>query len=157
MSLTAKITLSKQHLSESYDQFVRFGSKRLLIERIIGSTALVAAVVLYFLDFSFDVLIYVLLAVAVVDLLGNSVRKFFWLKKFTTAKELNSDVEFTFSEQGISSKSRFSSGELSWEGVDRVKKTPLGLLVWPTKGMYMYFPEKAVGKEVVDFIQRMAT
>ena len=136
---------------------MRYGSKRLLIERIVGSTALGAAIVLYLLDFSFDLPIYVLLAIAVVDLLGNSIRKFFWLRRFATAKELDSEVQFTFSERGISSESKCSKGELSWEGVDRVKKTPLGVLVWPNKGIYMYFPESVVGKDVLDFIQQMAT
>ena len=118
--------------------------------------ALVAAVILLVIGFQPDLLTIVLFLVAAVDLLGNSIRKALWLRKYSKAKELGSSVEFEFSERGISSTSKYTSGELSWEGVDRVQRTPNGILVWPTKGIYMYFPEDEVGADVIEYVQQMA-
>ena len=128
-----------------------------MIERIIGIAALFGGIYLWVTDFYFDLLVWILFAIALVDLLGYWVRKFFWMRKCADGRSLNSTVEFELSESGISSTSKFSTGHLSWDGVEKVRRTDKGLIVWPQKGVYMYFPEAMVGSEPIDFICDMVT
>lgn len=69
------------------------------------------------------------------------------------SKILNLEVEVRVDDEGLESKSSFSTSRMAWAGIEKVVRTPKGILVWPQKGMFIYFSEHLVGKQTVDFIR----
>jgi hypothetical protein len=65
---------------------------------------------------------------------------------------MNAEVELKISETGIESIGPYSSGHFEWNGVEKVVRTPKGILLWPQKGMYWYLPESIVGKDAIELI-----
>jgi hypothetical protein len=41
---------------------------------------------------------------------------------------------------------------MRWNGIERIQRTPKGLLIWPQKGMYIYLPKSAAEENVIDFV-----
>ena len=147
-----KLTLDNAYMSDSYDQFRKYGSKRLLIERLIGTAFILAGIgfLTYMPGKTF--LSSMLIIFGIFELCSNAITKYFWLRRHTKSKLSNAEVQINISESGIESISPFSNGSFNWSGIEKIIRTPQGILVWPQKGMYWYFPEKIFGKETIDLI-----
>lgn len=140
-------------MSESYDQARRFGSKWLLIERVIGACFVFLGIGLYIYANGKTATPIALVAIGVFELLSNRIKKHFWLRRHSKSKLMNAEVELKVTEAGIDSSGPFSNGHFEWAGIEKAIRTPKGILVWPQKGMYWYLPESIAGKETIDFIQ----
>ncbi len=153
MKRQSTFVLSQDYLSESYDQARRYGSKWLLVEAIVGTLLLLLGLVAFVFLPDEMVLPLVLTSIGVVELLSNQIKKFFWLRRHRKSKLSNVEVEVIVDDDGLESKSPYSTSRMTWAGIEKAVRTPKGILVWPQKGMYIYFSEHLVGKETVDFIQ----
>jgi hypothetical protein len=148
-----KLTLDNVYMSESYDQFRNYGSKRLLIERLIGILFIMAGIGFLTYTTGKTFLPALLILFGIFELCSNAITKYFWLRRHKKSKLFNAEVEINISESGIESISPFSNGSFSWSGIEKIVRTPEGILVWPQKGMYWYFPEKIFGKETIHLIE----
>ena len=135
-----KFNLNHEYMSESYDQVRKYGSKWLLVERIAGIVFIVIGIGFYNYDNGLLDTPVVLIIVGIFELLGNNIRKYFWLRRHAKSKLMNAEVELKISETGIESIGPYSSGHFEWNGIEKVVRTPKGILLWPQKGMYWYFP-----------------
>jgi hypothetical protein len=145
--------LSREYMSESYDQARRYGSKWLIVERLVGFCFILLGVGLYIYANGKTVLPVALVAIGVFELFSNQIRKYLWLRRHSKSKLMNAEVELVVTEAGIDSKGPFSNGHFEWSGIEKAIRTPNGILVWPQKGMYWYLPERKAGRETIDFIQ----
>ncbi|HEX9626151.1 MAG TPA: YcxB family protein [Acidiferrobacterales bacterium] len=153
MKFDVKFRLDRAYMGESYDQARRHGSKWLLGERIVGSALVVLGVVLLVYARGETVLPVVLVAVGVFELLSNRVKKHFWLRRHLKSKLYDVEIKITVSDSGIESRSPYSNNEMNWNGVEKVLRTPKGILIWPQKGMYWYSPESVAGADAIEFIE----
>jgi len=151
--IVVNFSLSREYMSESYDQARRYGSKWLIAERIVGFTFILLGVGLFIYTNGKTVSPIVLITIGVFELFSNQIKKYFWLRRHTQSKLMNAEVELEITETGIDSKGPFSNGHFEWNGIEKSVRTPKGILVWPQKGMYWYLPESVAGKETIDFIQ----
>ena len=152
-----KFRLSHDYMSESYDQARLYGSKWLLIERVIGVSFIFLGMGLYIYANGKTATPIALIAIGVFELLSNRIKKYFWLRRHSKSKLMNAEIELEVTEAGIDSSGPFSSGHFEWEGLEKAIRTPKGILVWPQKGTYWYLPESIAGKQTIDFIQAKAT
>lgn len=153
MEHTTKFSLSREYMSESYDQARRYGTKWLLVERIIGTGFILVGLALYIYVNGEMVLPLALVAVGVIELMSNNIKKYFWLRRHSKSKLMGAEVEIKVTDAGIDSRGPFSAGQFNWEGMEKAVRTPKGILLWPQKGMYWYLPENIAGREIVEFIQ----
>ena len=140
-------------MSESYDQSRRYGSKWLLVERIIGVGFILLGTGLYIYVNGKTATPIALIAIGMFELFSNRIKKYFWLRRHTKSKLMNAEIELEVTDAGIDSAGPFSNGHFNWNGIEKAIRTPKGILVWPQKGMYWYLPESIAGKQVIDFIQ----
>jgi hypothetical protein len=147
-----KLSLNYEYMSESYDQARRYGSKWLLIELFIGVGFIVLGAALYIYANGETVLPIAFVVIGVFELLSNRIKKYFWLRRHSKSKLMNTEVEMEITEAGIDSTGPFSSGHFEWGGIEKAIRTPKGILLWPQKGMYWYLPESIAGEQTIDFI-----
>lgn len=148
-----KLKLTREYMSESYDQARRYGSKWFLVERIVGLGFILLGLALYLYANGETVLPVALIAIGVIEIFSNQIKKFFWLRRHSKSKLMNAEVELDVTDAGIDSKGPFSKGHLEWSGIEKVVRTPKGILVWPQKGLYWYLPESVAGEKIIGFIQ----
>ena len=153
MEHAMKFNLSRDYMSEGYDQYRRFGTKWLVLERIIGLSFIILGISFYYYLNGTKVFPLVLVVIGIFELLSNYIKKYFWLRRHCKSKLMNADVELKITDTGIESRGPYSEGHFKWEGIEKVKLTNKGILVWPQKGMYWYLPENIAGKETIEFIQ----
>ena len=144
-----KLTLSYEYMSESYDQVRRYGSKWLLMERVVGAALVVLGAGLYMLVEDRTATSMALIAIGIFELLSNRIKKHFWLLRHSKSKLMNAEVELRITETGIESIGPYSSGQFAWSGMERVVRTPKGVLLWPQKGVYWYVPESIAGEQII--------
>lgn len=148
-----KLLLSREYMSESYSQVRRYGTKWLLIEQVIGGVFIVLGIALYIYANGKTVAPGALVMIGVFELLSDRIKKYFWLRRHSKSRLRDAEVEIEVTESGINSVGPFSNGHIDWIGVERVVRTPNGMLVWPQKGIYWYIPESVAGKQAIDFIE----
>lgn len=153
MKYDIKFRLDRAYMSESYDQARRHGSRWLLVEKIIGAFFLMLGVVLLVYARGESVLPIVLVVIGLFELLSNRINKYFWLKRHSKSKLNDAEIKITLSDSGIESISPHSSSEMNWKGLEKVMRTPKGILIWPQKGVYWYLPEHIAGAEAIEFIE----
>jgi len=151
--VVVNFNLDREYMSESYDQARRYGSKWLIVERLVGFLFILLGAGLYLYANGKTVLPVALVAIGVFELVSNQITKYFWLRRHSESKLMNAEVELVVTEAGIDSKGPFSNGHFEWSGIEKAIRTPKGILVWPQKGMYWYLPERIAGRETIDFIQ----
>ena len=152
MRYSTKFTLSRDYFSASYDQASRYGSKWLMVERLVGTSFILLGIGFIAYSRGETLLPLALVAIGVVELLSNMIKKYFWLRRQSKSKVSGAEVELVVDDEGIESLGPFSTGRMRWSGIEKVVRTPHGILVWPQTGMYMYLPEAAVGRETIEFI-----
>ncbi len=123
-----------------------------IVERIIGVIALAIALVLLFRQ-SDPFMITAFFGIAAAQLLRNPIKKVKWLRGLEKGKRFDESVEIQFDESGIKTNGPFSSAEMSREGIERQRRTPKGLLLWPQKGAFFYLPESQVDNSIIDYVQ----
>ena len=147
-----KLHLSHEYMSESYDQARKYGTKWLLVQRVIGFVFILLGLALYIYAQGKTVTPVALILIGIFELFSNRIKKYFWLKRHSKSKLVDAEIEIELTETGINSTGPFSNGYFDWSGIEKVVRTPKGVLVWPQKGMYWYLPESIAGKQSIEFI-----
>jgi hypothetical protein len=150
MKHTVLVRLDRAYMSESYDLNRRYGNRWLLIERGVGVLAILYG--LFLLSEGDEFLWVIFVALGTFELCSNYLRKYVWLRRHFKSKLADAQVELTIDDEGIHSHGPFSSGSMRWNGIERILRTPKGLLIWPQKGMYIYLPKSAAEENVIDFV-----
>ena len=153
MEFIVKLKLSRDYMSESYDQARRYGTKWLLVEWIIGISFILIGLAFYFYLESTEIFPLALVIIGIFELLSNYIKKYFWLRRHAKSKLIDAEVELKVTEIGIDSRGPYSEGIFRWEGVEKFVRTPRGILLWPQKGMYWYLPDNIAGVQTIEFIQ----
>ncbi|MES2819412.1 MAG: hypothetical protein V4812_10555 [Pseudomonadota bacterium] len=148
-----KLTLSREYMSESYDQARRHGSIWRFVEWAIGLTFISLGIGLYIYAHGKTVMPIALLVIGFFELFSHHLKKYFWLRRHTKSKLMNAEIELKVTEAGIDSTGPFSNGCVEWGGIEKAVRTPKGILIWPQKGMYWYLPESIAGSQTIDFIR----
>ena len=150
---TASLALDRAYMSESFDQFRRFGSRWRVIEWIIGAALILVGIALFqYTDWATATPV-VLVGIGVVEIFSSRIKKFFWLRKHAKSKASGVNLEMIFDEGGFESKTDASAARLEWSAVEKTVRTPSGILIWPQKEIYIWIPESVFGTDAINFIE----
>ena len=153
MNITTTVTLDKEYLSECYDQLLRYGSRWRVIELGVGIIFLLGGVALFVYTNWATPLPLVFIGIGLFEIFSNRIKTFFWLRRHARSKSANAQVEMLFDDEGFESRTRFASGRVAWDAMEKCVRTPKGILLWPYSASYYYIPELLVGSEALDFIE----
>jgi len=129
---TTTFKLSREHLSECFDQSVVVDTsimayKRAIISLIFGTTLLV-------LNLVSDYLAFFVIALGVLEVFSTHYRKTWWLWRQMFGKSYKSKVTLLVDAQGINISSTHVNNTIEWASISELEKTQLGLIVRYPKG-----------------------
>lgn len=84
------------------------------------------------------VLGYVLIALAILELLHIRFRRAWWLTRQMWGKSANGEVTVTIDERGIVTSNDHTQTALSWSDIERAIETELGLIIVSESGHRHY-------------------
>lgn len=131
-SYTKTFTLSKDYLSECYDQSVAVKITILTYKRAIIS--LVFGICLLVFKLVSDYLAFLVIAFGVLEVFSTRYAKTWWLWRQMLGKSYKSTVTMLINETGINISSIHVDETIEWQGVSAIDKTGLGFIVRHAKG-----------------------
>ena len=142
MQATARFSLTEAYYRENYDQWLRHIAKwrrwtPYVACLFLAGGGLAAALGLH-------VAAAVGLAAGVAEFAEVLTHKSRWLAARQRGSRTDRSVQLTFTNDAIAVQGPFSSGELQWAGIERIKATSKGLFLIPQEGMHLYIPDTAL-------------
>ncbi len=84
-----------------------------------------------------------LVAILVAVPLGKRINAFFVRRQFAKRPDANVEIEWIFTEQGISTSSSAHKSEIQWSVFQRVISTSAGFLFMPNRQIFHFIPARA--------------
>lgn len=137
-----QFTLSRDYLAECFDQSLPFG-KGAKPNYLFPALLLAAGAGSLMLTEQPRVLGYVLIALAILELLHIRFRRAWWLTRQMWGKSANGEVTVTIDERGIVTSNDHTQTALSWSDIERAIETELGLIIVSESG-YRHYLSKSL-------------
>jgi len=152
MEYKFSITLDKEYFSNCYNESIRYGSKWRKYEFIIGGLFLIAGFTLFAYTHWKLASPIIFILIGFYEVFSPIIKKPFWVRRQTSSKISGSKVDIIVNDDGIVSKSPNSESNINWSEIEKVTKTPNGILVWPQKSVHLFFPKIDIGEEGIEYI-----
>lgn len=136
-SYNTQFTLTRDYLAECFDQSLPHGKNAK--SNFVFPVFLLAAGsgLLNFTDQP-QIAGWILIALAVLELVHIRYRRAWWLARQMWAASANSEVTLTIDNEGIRTHSPFASTALAWRDIERVIETDLGYILVDGTGAQQY-------------------
>jgi len=131
-SYTKTFTLSKEYLSECYDQSVVVDTSILAYKRAIIS--LTFGICLLVFKLASDYLAYFVISLGILEVFSTRYAKTWWLWRQMLGKSYKSTVTMLINGTGITIGSMHVDEVIEWQGISTIDKTGLGFIVRHAKG-----------------------
>jgi len=148
-TFTTEFTLTRDYLSECFDQSLPY-RKKSLVKSL--TPILLLAMGLFFLYFTDNPTYFggLFIALAVLELVHNLYQRAWWITRQSWGKNANISVTITVDETGIQTKNEETKTELLWPNVLRVIETELGLILVSSTGGQQYLSKALFPTELID-------
>lgn len=98
---------------------------------------------------------WILIALAVLELVHIRYRRAWWLARQMWGASANSEVTLTIDDEGVRTKSPFSQTALLWSDIERVIETDLGYILVDRAGAQQYLSKSLLPAAVVNELVAM--
>ena len=148
---TTQFTLSREYLAECFDQSLPYGkgAKPNYLFPVLLFAA--GAALLQFTEQP-KVASYMLIALAILELLHIRFRRAWWLTRQMWGKGAGSEVQLTVDENGIQTQNADTHTVLLWSDIERVIETDLGLILVAKSGGRQYLSKSLFTADLVNEI-----
>ena len=134
---TTQFTLSREYLAECFDESLPYG-KGAKPKYLLPVLLFAAGAGLQFLTEQPKFASYMLIALAILELLHIRFRRAWWLTRQMWGKGAGSEVKLTVDEDGIQTQNAYAQTVLVWPDIERVIETDLGLIMVAKSGSRQY-------------------
>ncbi len=148
-SYTKTFTLSKEYLSECYDQSVAIEITILTYKRAIIS--LVFGICLLVFKLVSDYLAFLVISFGILEVFSTRYAKTWWLWRQMLGKSYKSTVTMLINDAGINISSMHVDETIEWQSVTAIDKTQLGLIVCHPKGSN-YLSNSFLDEATIDYM-----
>jgi hypothetical protein len=142
MQATARYPLTDAYFREDYEQWIRYVARWRPWQPYVGCCFLVIGGLSAVLGFPIAAALG--LVVGIVEFAEMMIHKSRWLAARLRGCRAGREVQLVFTNESIAEQGSFSSGNLEWAGIERVRETPKGLFLIPQDGMHVYIPDYAL-------------
>ena len=148
---TTQFTLSREYLAECFDQSLPYGKGAKPNYQFPALLFAAGAGLLLFTEQA-KVASYMLIALAILELLHIRFRRAWWLTRQMWGKGAGSEVKLTVDENGIQTQSAHTQTVLLWPDIERVIETDLGLILVAKSGGRQYLSKSLFTADLVNEI-----
>ena len=148
-SFSTQFTLTRDYLAQCYDQSLPHGKNAKPNYLFPAFLFAAGAALLYFTDQP-QIFGWILLALAMLELLHIRYRRAWWLARQMWGASANSEVTLTIDDEGIRTLSPFSQTAISWLDIGQVIETDLGFILEDKAGARQYLSKSLLPAAVID-------
>ena len=146
-----QFTLSRDYLAECFDQSLPYG-KNAKPNYLFPALLLAAGAGLLFFTEQPKVAGFMLIALAVLELVHIRFRRTWWLTRQMLGRSADSEVKLSIDEDGIQTQSPYAQTALLWADIERVIETDLGLILAAKSGGQQYLSKSLFSAELISEI-----
>ena len=146
-----QFTLSRDYLAECFDQSLPYG-KNAKPNYLFPALLLAAGAGLLFFTEQPKVAGFMLIALAVLELVHIRFRRTWWLTRQMLGRSADSEVKLSIDEDGIQTQSPYAQTALLWADIERVIETDLGLILADKSGGQQYLSNSLFSAELISEI-----
>jgi hypothetical protein len=143
-----QFTLSRDYLAECFDQSLPYGKSakpNFLFPALLFASGVG---VLVFTEQS-KFLGFMLIALAVLELIHIRFRRAWWLARQMWGRSANSEVTLSVDEEGVRTQNPYTQTALLWVDIERVIETDLGLILVAKQGDQQYLSKSFFSVELI--------
>lgn len=148
---TTQFTLSRDYLAECFDQSLPHG-KGAKPNYLFPALLFAAGAGLLQFTEQPKVAGFMLIALAILELLHIRFRRAWWLTRQMWGKGAGAEVTLTIDEDGIQTHNAYAQTALMWSDIERVIETDLGLILVAKSGSQQYLSKSLFPADLVDEI-----
>ncbi|WOX06345.1 YcxB family protein [Microbulbifer pacificus] len=143
-----QFTLSREYLAECFDQSLPYG-KSAKPNYLFPVILFAAGAGLLLFTEQPKVVSYMLIALAILELLHIRFRRAWWLTRQMWGKGAGAEVNLTIDEDGIQTQNAYAQTALLWSDIERVTETDLGLILVAKSGSRQYLSKSLFTADLV--------
>ncbi|NQZ31570.1 MAG: YcxB family protein [Oceanospirillaceae bacterium] len=148
-SYSTSFIISREHLSECFEQSVEVDKSIMAYKRAIISLVFGACLLAF--NLVSDYLGFFVMALGVLEVFSTRYKKTWWLWRQMFGKSYKSKVTLLVDAQGINNSSTHVNTMIEWSQISEISQTQLGLIVRHTKGSN-YLSLSCLDDAVVDYM-----
>ncbi len=146
-----QFTLSRDYLAECFDQSLPYG-KRAKPNFLFPALLFACAVCLLVFTEQSKFLGFLLIALAVLELIHVRYRRTWWLARQMWGRSANSEVSLSIDQEGVRTQTPYTQTALLWADTERVIETDLGLILVAKQGAQQYLSKSLFSVELISEI-----
>ena len=146
-----QFSLSREYLSECFDQSLPYG-KSAQPNYLFPALLFAAGAVILFFTEQPKIVGSMFIALAVLELIHIRFRRAWWLTRQTWGKSADSVVRLTIDEDGIQTRNSDTKLALLWADIESVIETELGLILVTKSGSQQYLSKSLFSDELISKI-----
>jgi hypothetical protein len=147
-TFTTQFTLSRGYLAECFDQSLPH-RKVSAIHTWFPVILLITGLVLLNLTDQPRYFGWMFLALAALELIHSRYRRAWWLARQTWGRNANAQVTLTINDEGVETLNHDTKTRLSWQEIDHIIETPLGLILVNVNGGQQYLSKSLFSEEYI--------
>ena len=148
---STQFTLSRDYLAECFDQSLAYG-KNARPNYLFPALLFAAGAGLHFFTEQPKVAGFLLIALAVLELIHIRFRRAWWLTRQMWGRSADSEVKLTIDKDGIQTQSSYTQTALLWADIERVIETDLGLILVAKSCGQQYLSKSLFSAELISKI-----
>ena len=148
-TFSTQFTLTREYLAECFDQSLPHG-KNARPNYLFPAFLFAAGSGLLYLTNQPQMLGWMLIALAMLELFHIRYRRAWWLARQMWGSSANSEVTLTIDDEGIQTQSPFSQTRLLWLDVEQVIETDLGHILVDKSGAQQYLSKSLFPAGLMD-------
>ncbi|WP_226665050.1 YcxB family protein [Microbulbifer aggregans] len=148
---TTQFTLSREYLSECFDQSLPYG-KSAKPNYLFPIVLFASGTGLLLFTAQPKLASFTLIALAILELLHIRFRRAWWLTRQLWGKGAGTEVTLTIDEDGIQTQNADTQTTLLWSDIERVIETDLGLILVAKSGSRQYLSKSLFTADLVSEI-----
>ncbi|WNO08251.1 YcxB family protein [Teredinibacter sp. KSP-S5-2] len=148
---TTQFVLSKEYLAECFDQTLPYG-KSAKPNFMLPIALFAAGVGVVYIADQVKVLGFMLIALAVLELVHIRYRRSWWLIRQTLGRSFNCEVQLTIDDGGIQTKTPYTETVVQWKDLIEVIETELGIILVVKSGGRQYLSKSILPDDLVGVV-----
>jgi hypothetical protein len=153
-SYTTTFTLTREYLTECFEQSVAVDRSIIRYKRAIISLAFGVSLLVFKLVT--DYIAFFVIALGVLEVFSIHYRKTWWLWRQMFGKSYKSKVTMLVNDIGINNTSTDVNETILWADINAVEKTSLGMIIRHAKGAN-YLSNGCLDESVTEYIMQQTT
>jgi hypothetical protein len=146
MIASARFEMDEKYFRESYDEWLRYGSRVRRLQPWLGLFSVFLGIGLHLFDAKFRSTAFILVVFGLLQVFENYFYRRNYLKARVDARGKNENLEISmqFDVEGILQTGPTSTGKMKWAAVKGLRETPRGICLAIGDGMSIYIPKAAI-------------